>query len=183
MPVCLVRPLDGGRSLIVALGASICAVACNPALNWRTWRAEGTRLTAMLPCKPSAYARSLPIAGADVTLHLHACSTDATTWAVSHADLVDPARIDPALRALLAAAGANVGATPAIVAPWSPAGATPAAAAGRARIDGRLPDGKATTVHVGVFAFGTQVFQATVVGRAPEGEALSTFFDGLRFQP
>lgn len=157
--------------------------ACTPALNWRVWRVEGTPLTAVLPCKPSTYARLLPLAGAQTTLHLNACSTDTATWGVSHAELVEPARIDPALRALLTAAAANVGVAAAAAAPWAPPGATPAQGAARARVGGHLPDGRATTVHVAVFAFGTQVFQATAIGHQIDSEALDTFFAGLRLQP
>ena len=48
------------------------------------------------------------------------------------------------------------------------------------RLQGRLPDGRAVQMQLAVFARGTQVFQATVLGDAVPDDAAETFFASLR---
>jgi hypothetical protein len=62
-------------------------------------------------------------------------------------------------------------------------GATPQAASGRARLSGQMPDGRPVQMQVLVFARGTQVFQASVVGGALPDEAVETYFTSIRFGP
>jgi hypothetical protein len=66
-------------------------------------------------------------------------------------------------------------------------GMTPQAAARRWQLRGQLPDGRAVAEWVQVFAHGTRVFQASVIGPAGDPEAVSRraapFFDALRVQP
>lgn len=164
-----------------ALCVALCA--CSPVLDWRQRQIDGTRLTAMFPCKPSTFARALLLAGRQMQMQLTACSTDGLTWAISHAELNDPAAAAPALRALLTAAAANVGAASSTLRSWAPPGATPSPEAGRARFTGRRPDGRPLVSEVAVFAYGTQVFQTTVVGDGASEEALDTFFTALRLAP
>jgi hypothetical protein len=47
-------------------------------------------------------------------------------------------------------------------------------------LQGRLPDGRAAMEQVAVFAYGTQVYQATVLGEQLPEEAVDTFFGALR---
>ena len=59
-------------------------------------------------------------------------------------------------------------------------GATPNDTSRRLRLQGRLPDGRAVQMQLAVFARGTQVFQATVLGDAVPDDAAETFFASLR---
>jgi hypothetical protein len=157
--------------------------ACAPVLDWRDLRPEGSSLHLQMPCKASGQSRDLPLAGARVNLALYACAAGEQTWGLGLADVADPARVGPALVELAAAAASNLGATPAEALPLQVPGATPNAASGRKRLQGRLPDGKAVQMQVAVFSHGTQVFQATVLGERVSEEAARTFFASLRFGP
>lgn len=155
--------------------------ACSPALDWREVRPAGSGLLALFPCKPASHARRLPLAGAQIEMSLYACTAAGTTYAVAFADVGQPQRVDPALAEMAAAAARNIGA--ADVAPAEPLrieGMTPYARSGRQLLAGRLADGSTVQEHVAVFARGSRVFQATVVGPTLEREAVEMFFTSLR---
>ena len=46
-----------------------------------------------------------------------------------------------------------------------------------------MPDGRAVTEQVAVFAKGTRVFQAMALGDKLDAEAVDTFFGSLRLAP
>ena len=118
------------RSAIVLSLAAILS-ACTPTYNWREVRPEGSGVVLMMPCKPDSHARRVRLAGGDVRLTLHACSTGEVTWALAEADLVDPTRVGPALAELRRAAAANLGADRESPLPLVVDGATPNPASGR----------------------------------------------------
>lgn len=153
--------------------------ACTPALDWREVRPPGSGIVALFPCKPNAMTRGVPLAGQNVALSLHACSAGGQTWGLAHADVGDPARVGAALQELRASAARNLGAAAGRPLALKVAGATPNPAAGRDQIDGRAPDGQALAGQVAVFARGTVVFQATVLGAALSADAAETFFGAL----
>ena len=62
-------------------------------------------------------------------------------------------------------------------------GATPNPASQRVQFQGRMPDGRAVTEQVAVFAKGTRVFQAIALGDKLDAEAADTFFGSLRLAP
>jgi hypothetical protein len=157
--------------------------ACAPALDWREVRPAGTPLQLLFPCKPRAQQRTLSLAAVPVAWTLQACQADSLTWALSHADVADPVRVAPALAELKAAAQLKMGSP---TAPWgalTPPGATPNVQSGRARFATQGPDKQAVQTHVAVFAHGTRVFQATVLGQTVSDEAANTFFSSLRVLP
>jgi hypothetical protein len=159
-------------------------VGCTPALNWREWRAPGSTLVALWPCKPQQAERSVPLAGRPVRLTLTQCDADGATWALTRADVGDPAQVGPALAALREAALGNVGAErPADVAGLRVPGATPYREAGAFNAAGRRPGGAAVQVQVALFAHGTTVWQATVLAPRLDAEATAVFFGALRFVP
>jgi hypothetical protein len=163
--------------------AALLLAACAPALDWRDVRPEGSGMTLLMPCKPTAQQRRLPLAGAAVSLSLHACSADGQTWGVAHADVEDPARVASALAELRASAAANVAAQGVERLPLQVPGATPQPVSERVRLEGRLPDGRPVQVQVAVFAQGTRVFQVTALGERLPAEAADTFFGSIRFAP
>jgi hypothetical protein len=163
--------------------AALLLAACAPALDWRDVRPEGSGVTLLMPCKPTAQQRRLPLAGVVVRLSLQACSADGQTWGIAHADVEDPARVAAALAELRASAAANIAAGAVEPLPLQVPGATPQAGSERVRLDGQLPDGRPVQAQVAVFAQGTRVFQVTALGERLPDEAAETFFGSVRFAP
>jgi N-acetylneuraminic acid mutarotase len=62
-------------------------------------------------------------------------------------------------------------------------GMTPYPQAQQWRVSGKLPDGRPVISQGVVFAYGTQVYQAIIVGENTSEEAIRTFFDALAVQP
>ncbi len=168
------RPLARRGGTCLTLPALLLA-ACSPALDWRDVRPEGAPLQLQFPCRPLAQQRSVPLAGAPVPLQLQVCSAADASFALAHADLADPARVGPALQQLAAAARENLQGRIERSAPFAPTGATPNEAALRQRIIGRRPDGQALQMELAVFAIGTRVFQATVLGAQIDDAAAEAF--------
>ena len=169
------------RAVSAVLALVCAAAACTPVLDWRDVRPEGAGLLALFPCKPSSHARRLPLAGVGVEMTLFACTAGGATYAVGFADLGEAQRVGPALDEMAEAAARNIGATgarPAV--PLRIDGATPHAQTGRWRLHGQLADGQRVEEQVAVFARGTKVFQATVVGARLDAHAIETFFGALR---
>jgi len=169
-----------GRCFLAAAAAA-CALGCAPALDWRDVRPADSGVQLQFPCKPTAQQRTLPLAGAPVQLVLQACAAGEQTWGLAHADMADPARVAVALDELRASAVANLTATPMRSAPAQPAGATPQPGNQRLRLQGRLPDGRPVQMELIVFAHGTRVFQASVLGARLPDEAVDTFIASIRF--
>lgn len=172
------------RRVGALVAAALALAACTPALDWRDWRPAGSGLMLTLPCKPTPQARTVQLAGQSVRLALHACSAGGQTWALAYADMVDPRLLGPALAELRDSAAANVAASALQpLAPLVVAGATPHPESGRWALQGNLPDGQPIREELAVFARGTVVFQATVLGETLSPEGVATFFESLRAQP
>lgn len=166
-------------ALLASLSALACA-ACAPALNWREVRPEGGAVVALLPCKPDRLTRTLDVAGSPVAVEVLACSAQGSTWALTSADVGDAARVDPALIQLRRARSANLGGKEVAISAVSLPGMAPSAQAVRLRVEGGRPDGQAVSEEALLFAVGTRVFHAAVLGGSPDAEALSNFFSNLK---
>lgn len=189
--------------LVATLLSASCVAGCSPALDWRDVRTAGTALQLQLPCRPAAQQRQVVLAGMSVRLNLDVCDAGGQTWGLSHADVGDPARVTPALLQLRQAAIANLAAPVAVssdasssvsaaaAAPGSDAvsslitvpGTTPNPASVRVRLSGQGPDGKAVQMQLVVFAHGTHVFQATVLGAELPPAAVDTYFASMAIRP
>jgi len=168
-------------ALIRILALACATMACTPTLDWRDVRPVGAGLLALFPCKPAVEARRLALAGIAVEMTLYACTAGGSTFAVGFADVGEPHRVDPALAQLWAAAARNIGSSAShAVVPLKVEGMTPQPQAGRKAFAGRLGDGQSVEEQVAVFARGTRVFQATMVGPKLDVEAVETFFGALR---
>lgn len=154
--------------------------ACSPVEDWREVRPDGLGVQALFPCKPTSQTRRIALAGEPVEMTLLACRAGDSTYALSHANVVDPARVGPSMQALTAAAASNVDAVPPEGRPWRIDGMTPNSHAQRVQLQGRLPDGRAVREELVTFAKGTHVYQATVIGPAPATESVNVFFDNLK---
>lgn len=169
------------RTRLPILSLACALAACTPTLDWRTVRPDGSGLEALFPCKPAGHARQLTLAGEAVEMTLYACTAGGATYAVGFADVGQLQRVERALAELSAAAARNIGAAglPA-VAPLRVEGMTPHPQAGRQSLAGQLADGQRVEEQVAVFARGTRVFQATMVGAKLDAEAVESFFGALR---
>lgn len=154
---------------------------CSPRLDWREVRMSDTGLMALLPCRPASQARRLVLAGSEVEMSMLACTGDGVVYAVASADVAHPGRVGTAMAELQAAAARNLGAAPQSPVAFQVPGSTPNPQAGVTGFAGVLGDGRRVEERVAVFARGTRVYQATMVGPAVELEASETFFGGLRF--
>jgi hypothetical protein len=167
------------RSFALA-ACALLAGACSPTFDWREVRPEGSGATLLMPCKPNSMVRSVRLAGDTVALTLSACTAGGQTWAIASADIGDPARVTAALDELESAARTNLAGGPAQTLALAVAGATPNPASRRVQFSGRLGDGTVVQEQVAVFARGTRVFQATVLGPQLPAEGVETFFGSLR---
>jgi hypothetical protein len=172
-----------GLTVGLTVAVTVALTGCSPALNWRDVRPEGSHAQLLFPCKPDVQERRVALAGPPVRLVLHVCSAADLTWAFAVADMAEPGRVGPALAALQAAAAANLGSAPGAITPQAVPGATPQPGSGRSHLRGQLSDGHGVQMQVLVFARGTQVFQASVLGAALPEEAVDTYFTSLRFPP
>ena len=167
---------------LICLGLAL--AACTPALNWREVRPEGSQARSMFPCKPASHARRVAIAGQSLEMSMLACSADETVYALSFADVAEPARVGAALDELGRAAQSNLQSQGAVAAePAVVVGMTPHPQSAQWRLSGRLPDGRAVQERVLLFSHGTRVYQATMLGARLDAEAQETFFGALRVGP
>ncbi|MCR5885178.1 hypothetical protein LRS03_20860 [Rhizobacter sp. J219] len=174
-----------GRGAAWAL--SLCPIwlgllGCAPSLDWREIKPDDSDAIAMFPCKPTTDARMVSLAGARVRMVLVACRAGDATWALAFADMADPAKVTQALQDLRSANASNLKGTPTVIGEMRLAGMSPNPQAERVRVQGRLPAGDEVVLESGFFARGTRVYQATVMGKAVDAEALATFFDGLKLR-
>lgn len=153
--------------------------ACSPALDWREVRPEGSAAVALFPCKPKSQSRPTTLAGIPTRMTLLSCEAEGMTFALAHAEIGDPSQVQLALDALAAALAANLQARQVPGEPLTVPGMTPGPGARRLSIEGRLPDGTPIREEAALFAFGTHVYQAAVLGAQPGGAA-QTFIDSLR---
>lgn len=171
------------KACAVAAGLALACVAggCTPALDWREVRPESSGLVALFPCKPYGNARELRLAGASVEMTLYSCTAAGTTYAVAFADVGQPDLVGRALDELTTAAARNIGAGAAhTVTPLRVEGMTPNPHASRSALAGQLNDGRRVEEQVAVFSRGLRVFQATMVGKTLDSDAVETFFGAMR---
>ena len=170
-------------SRAAALAALLTLGACSPTFNWRELRLDGTPLLAVMPCKPESATRSVPLAGAPTTLHMHSCEAGGLRFAVAWADVGNAAQVPVALAAWRSASlqSMRVASTPADDAPhgWTVTVAGAPAAQGVKAL-GQNPQGQPVQTRAAYFAQGTQVYQAAVYGPKLPDEAVDAFFAGLR---
>jgi len=161
--------------LLIAL---LCA--CSPSLDWRQVRPVGLDLEVMFPCRPATMSREVTLAQRRVEIAMHACAAGGSTYAVGAAALGDVRDVEAALTSLREAAAHNLSGSAAEARAIQVPGMTPHEACARLTLTGTRPDGTPVVEHLAVFARGTRVYQAMVVGDRPDVDAVSTFFDGLK---
>ena len=155
--------------------------ACSPTFDWRETAAVGSGVVAMFPCSPDRHARTVELAGSKLSMEMLVCPAGGATYALSFADVPEPALVSTALAELRAAALRNVRAEPPQVVPAQISGMTPNPQAVRVSALGHLPDGAAVQEHAVFFAKGLRVYQGSVIGAKPAAEASEIFLTGFKF--
>jgi len=117
--------------------AALGLAACSPALNWREVHPPDSGVVALFPCKPQRLARNVTLAGAMVRMAMSSCSAAGATYALSDADVGDPAKVADALTQLRAAATGNISGNTTAASAFMVAGMTPHPLAERVTIEGR----------------------------------------------
>lgn len=164
--------------ILVALVLAL--TACVPTLDWREVRPASGELVVMFPCRPKVYVRTVALAGVRVRMHLTACTSDTTTYALAYASMDDPARVTAALGELRSAAVANIDGAATLTTAWRVPGMTPNPRAEKLVLEGRGAEGKPVREQVAFFVKGMRVYQATIVGERVDPEAVEAFFGSLR---
>jgi hypothetical protein len=159
-----------------ASGAILIGVlGCSPALDWREMRPDGTELAVSMPCRPGKYQEERQVAGQRAQMRVFACRSNGALFAIGHIRLADATTAGAVLGALAEAARANDRGTIGEAGPAQVAGMTPLAEARHWRWVGIGRDAQPASAWVTVFAYGPNVYQATVVG-TPAHEALAQHF-------
>jgi hypothetical protein len=169
-------------ALFVVLGL-LTLSACSPAYNWRDLQPAGTPLQALMPCKPDAAQRTVPLGGVPTLMNMHSCEAGGHTFAVAWADATAEERVPEILTGWRAGSLAAIRVDPATAADVS--AEWPVAVSGAQHLRGlqgmgQDPQGEITQLRAAYFSKGTLVFQAAVFGPAIPDEVLTTFFEGLR---
>ena len=177
-------PMNSAAGCAVAI-AMLTASGCSPALNWREVRLEGPGLVAMFPCRPVAQTRNVVLAGHALAPRLDACESGGGTYAVMAVDARDPAEVNAVLKSLRDTSLAKLDApqsASATSAGWQVAGMTPQAASGRWTMTHARDGETLVRMDTALFARGTWVVQASVIGPATATDReREPFFEGLRF--
>lgn len=162
------------------------AAACSPVLDWREVRPEGAGLSLMFPCKPVNDTREVQVQGKIVRTHLQTCKADGQSFALSFVDLGDPGLVGPALQQMRESLLAKISQVQSNPTASSVAaqvkGMTPNPQALSQSLSGQLPDGSKVVGVVSVFAHGTTVYQALVLGAKHDQAAQDGFTNGIKFR-
>ena len=169
------------RFSIFAVIAVVFMAACNPSFNWRDVRPDGTQLALLMPCKPDAAQKTVPLTGQPTELSLLSCDAGGVTFAVAVADVKDVAKVSATLAQWQSATLANMKAEPGTP---SAAFKLPGSANGGAlvRAIGQRANGQAVSSQAAYFAQGSQVFQAVMYADKLPPDVAETFFSGLKFE-
>lgn len=165
---------------VAALAAMSAAAACSSGLDWREFEPEGSGVVVSFPCRPDHHSRTVPLAGAPVRMEMFVCSAAGITFALTFADVAQPASVTPALAELKALAGGNIDAPATTASAVQVSGMTPNPQAGRIAATGRRPGGGTIEQQAVVFAKGMRVYQASVVGTQIPAESAATFLGAPR---
>lgn len=154
--------------------------ACSPPMDWRDMHLPGLGLSVRMPCRPDQHARNIDLAGQAVAMRIHVCTERDISFSVAVLDLADPGLVGTALTMLRRSAASNI--SGAVVSDRSALvpGMTPHPEARQLHVVGRLPDGRDVALHGLYFSHGTRIYQAVILGRAIDAEAVGTFLTGIR---
>jgi hypothetical protein len=164
------------RHRLLSVLAALALAACSPSLDWREVRPGDAGVLALFPCKPEISSR--PATQAEpVRMGLAQCDADGLSFALSWADLGDPALITPALRQMREALAAKLGASAGPFQALQVPGMTPNPQAGWQSLTGTQQ------ARIAVFSRGPRVYQAVMLGAGSDAAVWDNFVGGLKLGP
>ncbi len=154
-----------------AIGLLAFAVsACSPGLDWREVRPDGARALALFPCKPEVINRPA------VAMGLAQCKASDLSFALSWAEVPDPAQVAPALQQMREALASKlIVSVPGVPKALQVPGMTPNVQA----LSQRLP-GESQQAQVAVFSRGLRVYQVLMIGTRRNDAAWDAFIGSLK---
>lgn len=173
------------RAVATLLLCGVCLLGCSPQFNWREVQPPGTRLHALMPCKPDEAVRVVPLDGRQAEMHLLGCDAGGATFVIGWA-AVPGAQLGAALGewqdSTLMRVGIRAGPDAPAGHAFLPAGSLALPQSVRLRALGHAPDGSALAVQAAWFAdAGSSQAMFAAVYRDPDSaEAIESFFSGLR---
>lgn len=166
------------RSLRRALlGLTLGLCACSPRLDWREVRPDGAGVLALFPCQPDLSAHA-PTVAEPVRMGLAQCEAGGQSFSLSWAELDDPSRAGAVLRQMRESLAAKLAAVAGPARPLDVPGMTPNPEAQYQRLTAAQQQ-----AQVGVFTHGRRVYQAVMLGTAPNDAAWENFVGALRLAP
>jgi hypothetical protein len=164
-----------------AIGWAVLALAaCAPAFDWRSVSPAGLGITLAFPCRPLSQTRHINLGGKRLEMTMHVCTAEGITFALSSVDADDVRAANNLMAELSTSAMRNLSAERTAGVSVQVPGMTPHEQAMRYLLSGRFPNGEAVTEHMAVFARGSRLYQAIVVGTRPDAQAVQPFFDSIR---
>lgn len=131
-------------------------------------------MLALFPCKPTISAH--PATRAEpVAMGLAQCEAAGQSFALSWAELDDPAQVTAVLRQMRASLASKLAAQPSLPKPLQVPGMTPNPEAQQQSLVGAQQ-----RARVAVFSRGRRVYQALMLGARPNEAGWDGFINGLR---
>jgi len=177
------------RRAATALLATLLLAACSPEHDWREIRAEDAGYRVMLPARPAQLTRPINLEGLKLDMAMQGAQAGGVAYTVGAIRLPDntAATRDRALASMRTAMVHNIGGTerssrPVTVTVVDAGGRTVGSAAGvEVEAAGRMRDGEAVLLARFVGS-GARVWQAVVLGPAPDREQAAVFLESLKVQ-
>lgn len=164
------------KSLPLLLAAALAAGACTPSLDWREVRPADSGVLALFPCKPEI--NSHPATAAEpVRMGLAQCKAGGLSFALSWAEIDDPAQVTPALRQMRESLAGKLAAVPSDPQPLQVPGMTPNPQAQSQRLAGSHQQ-----AQVAVFTRGRLVYQLVMLGEQRNDAAWESFLGTLKLE-
>ena len=162
------------RLLTPSLAALLALAACSPGLDWREVRPDGADVLVMFPCKPTFTVH--PATRAEpVAMGLAQCEASGQSFALSWAEVGDPAQLSAALRQMRESLASKMSARRSESRPLHVPGMTPNSEARQQTLIGSQQQ-----AQVAVFTRGQRVYQALMLGARPNAGAWDAFINSLR---
>ncbi|HZV92914.1 MAG TPA: hypothetical protein VFF72_06820 [Caldimonas sp.] len=153
--------------------------ACSPALDWRQLPSSETGVTVLFPCRPERLVRDVPLDHVALPMRLWSCTASGATFSLALVDVATAARVGPTLSSWRVHASANLGLAP-VALPYVVPGATPNDGSEAFAIATRPTGGPRIVGRTAFFVHGLRLYEATVLGAAPDTEAMEAFFGSIR---
>jgi len=182
-------PAAGRRRTVAALAAVPLLAACSPEHDWREVRSDEDGYQVMLPARPARLTRPINLEGLKVDMSMQGAQAGGVAYTVGAVRLPDASEAtrERALASMRTAMVRNIGGTERAARPVQ---VSRVDAAGRARgsvtgleveATGRMGEGEAVLLARFVGS-GGRVWQAVVLGPAPDREQAAVFLDSLKLQ-